>query len=345
MKRPLWSKSKFRSELKFGRWTFFCWWTPHLLVRLVLGRQTFFGQWTPPTSKTSTWQMNLLWPMDPPQIEHRCLEYQYTTFGRWTYFGHWTPQYQSRDALNTSTQHLADEPTLATGPPSTRAEMPWIPVHNTWQMNLLWPSGTRAEMPCIPLQITWQMNLLCPMDPPIPRAEMPWIPVHKTWQMNLLWPLWYQSRDALHTSTQHLADEPTLATGPPSTRAEMPCIPLQITWQMNLLWPMDPPITRAEMPWIPVHNTWQMNLLWPPWYQSRDALHTSTQYLADEHILANGPSHKVTEERCLHTATDILWSRMAISHCYWHLVVQNGNFTLLLTSSGHEWQFHIATDI
>ena len=29
---------------------------------------------------------------------------------------------------------------------------------------------------------------------------------------------------------------------------------------------------------------------------------------------------------------------MAISHCYWHLVVKNGNFTLLLTSSGQEWQ-------
>ena len=30
-------------------------------------------------------------------------------------------------------------------------------------------------------------------------------------------------------------------------------------------------------------------------------------------------------------------------HCYWHLVVKNGNFTFLLTSSGQEWQFHIAT--
>ena len=29
---------------------------------------------------------------------------------------------------------------------------------------------------------------------------------------------------------------------------------------------------------------------------------------------------------------------MAISHCYWHLVVKNGNFTMLLTSSGQEWQ-------
>ena len=46
-----------------------------------------------------------------------------------------------------------------------------------------------------------------------------------------------------------------------------------------------------------------------------------------------------------HTDTDTLWSRMAISHCYWHLVVKNGNFTLLLTSHGQEWQFHIATDI
>ena len=34
---------------------------------------------------------------------------------------------------------------------------------------------------------------------------------------------------------------------------------------------------------------------------------------------------------------------MAISHCYQHLVVKNGNFTFLLTSSGLEWQFHIAT--
>ena len=30
---------------------------------------------------------------------------------------------------------------------------------------------------------------------------------------------------------------------------------------------------------------------------------------------------------------------MAISHCYWHLVVKHGNCTLLLASSGEEWQF------
>ena len=36
---------------------------------------------------------------------------------------------------------------------------------------------------------------------------------------------------------------------------------------------------------------------------------------------------------------------MAVSQCYWHLVVNNGNFTLLLASIGQEWQFHNATDI
>ena len=81
-----------------------------------------------------------------------------------------------------------------------------------------------------------------------------------------------------------------------------------------------------------------------PWYQSRDALNTSTQYFADELTLPNGPP-KVTGQRCLHTANDIYWSRMAISHSYWQLVVKNCNFTLLLRSSGQEWQFHIATDI
>ena len=51
------------------------------------------------------------------------------------------------------------------------------------------------------------------------------------------------------------------------------------------------------------------------------------------------------QEWQFHIATDVQWSRMAISHCYWHLVVKNGNFTLLLTSSCQEWQFHISTEV
>ena len=51
------------------------------------------------------------------------------------------------------------------------------------------------------------------------------------------------------------------------------------------------------------------------------------------------------QEWQFHIATDIQWSRMAIAHCYSHLMVKNGNFTCLLTSSGQEWQLHIATDI
>ena len=35
----------------------------------------------------------------------------------------------------------------------------------------------------------------------------------------------------------------------------------------------------------------------------------------------------------------------SISHCYWHLVVKNGNFALLSVYCGQEWQFHMATDI
>ena len=36
---------------------------------------------------------------------------------------------------------------------------------------------------------------------------------------------------------------------------------------------------------------------------------------------------------------------MAIAHVYRHLVVKNGNFILLLTCSGQEWQFHMTNDI
>ena len=53
----------------------------------------------------------------PKVPEQRWLACHYTKLGRWTYFGQWTPQYQSRDALHTSTHNLADETTLADGPP------------------------------------------------------------------------------------------------------------------------------------------------------------------------------------------------------------------------------------
>ena len=71
------------------------------------------------------------------------------------------------------------------------------------------------------------------------------------------------------------------------------------------------------------------------------------------------------QELQFHSATDIWWSRMAISHCYWHLVGQEWQFDsateiqvdqelqfyiVLLTSGGQEWQLakwqiHIPTDI
>ena len=51
------------------------------------------------------------------------------------------------------------------------------------------------------------------------------------------------------------------------------------------------------------------------------------------------------QEWQFHIITNFWCSRMAISHCYWHLVNKNGYLTLLLTSSQQEWQFHIATDI
>ena len=37
-----------------------------------------------------------------------------------------------------------------------------------------------------------------------------------------------------------------------------------------------------------------------------------------------------------HIATDIHWSRLAISYYYRHLVVKNGKFTLLVTSTSQE---------
>ena len=239
------------------------------------------------------------------------------------------------------------------------------------------------------------------MEPPV--AEQRSHEYHYTklgrWTYFGQWTPQESSIDVWNTTIPTLADKPTLAKGPPweienrcleycytilgrwtffcqwpppSTRAEMPCMPLHKTWQMNLLWPMDPPYqsrdslnistqnladepplangpptTRAEMPWIPVHKTWQMNLHWPMDPQGNRAEMPSHCYW---HLLVKNGNFTLLltstgQEWHFHIATDILWSRIAISHCYWHLLVKNSNFTLLLTSTGHEWHFHIATDI
>ena len=174
-----------------------------------------------------------------PQVtEQRCLEYQYTQLDRWTYFGWWTPQYQSRDAINTSTQYLVDEPTLANGP----------------------PKGKRAEMPS---QCYW--HLLVKNG----NFTLLLTSTGQEWQFHIATDI-YWSRMAISHYYCHL---------------------LVKNGNFTLL-------LRSTGP------EWQFDI-----------------------------------------ATDIYWSRMAISHCYWHLLVKNGNFTLLLTSTGQEWQFHIATDI
>ena len=189
---------------KLGRWTYVGQWTPHTrgeITSIPLHKTWQMNlHWLMDPSSTrgemtciplhKTWQINLHWLMDPPLTEERWLAYDYTKLGRWTYIGQWTPQYQWRDDLHMTTQNLADEPTLANGPPSTRGEMTCIRLHKTWQMNLHWPMdlpSTRGEMTCIPLHKTWQMNLHWPMDLPSTRGEMTCIPLHKTWQMNLLW--------------------------------------------------------------------------------------------------------------------------------------------------------------
>ena len=133
----------------------------------------------------------------------------------------------------------------ADGPPSTRAEMPWIPVHKTWQMNLLWS-----------------------MDLPVP--EQRWLACNYKelgrWTYFGWWTPQYQSRDALNTSIQNLADEPTLANGPPKYQSR----DALNTSTQNLA--DEPTLANG-----------------PPQYQSRDALNTSTQNLADDPTLANGP--------------------------------------------------------
>ena len=263
------------------------------------------------------------WPSQVP--EQRWLAYHYTELGRGNYFGQWTPHH----------------------PLGTREEKPWIPLHKTWQTNILWPMNptvTRAEMTCITLHKSWQMTLLWPMAPlPSTRPDIPeyqytklgrqmyfwqwpsqvpeqrWLAYHYTqiWQMTLCWPMahlpspdqrcleyyytklsgqtyfgqWipqYQSRDELHTTTQRLTDDSTLAKGPlpiweqrcleyhyknladKLTLANGPPVPEQRSLEYHYTkldrWTYFGqclPGTWSEMTCIQIYKTWQMNLLWP----------------------------------------------------------------------------------
>ena len=66
------------------------------------------------------WQMNLLWPMDPPPSESSIDALNTATpnlADELTLANGPTPSESSINALNTATPNLADETTLANGPP------------------------------------------------------------------------------------------------------------------------------------------------------------------------------------------------------------------------------------
>ena len=167
--------------------------------------------------------MNILWQMDPPLIEHRCLEYQYTQIGRQTYFGRWTPQwienrcleyhytklgrwtYFGQWTLQVTEQRCLDYQYTKIGRQTYFGQ--WTPQ---WIKNR-----------CLEYHYTnlGRWTNFGRWTPPGNRAEMHWIPVYENWQTNLLWLMdpTESTIDALNTSTHNLADEHTLADGPPIT--------------------------------------------------------------------------------------------------------------------------------
>ena len=240
----------------------------------------------------------------------RWLAYHYTKLSRWTYFGQKIPplKYQSRDALNTTTKNLTDVPTLAN---SSSPQYQIRDALNTSTPNKEDKPILANGIPPVPEQRwfgyhyikTWQINLLLLMDSPVPEQRS--LAYHYTklgrWtyfgQWNTHMPR-YQIRDPSKTSTPNLADNPTLANGP-SQIQEQRWLAYHYTklgrWayvgQKTLPWNWE------QMPWILLHKTcrwtyfdrWTSCGQWTPQYKSRDDSHTTTQNLADETTLADGP--------------------------------------------------------
>ena len=274
------------------------------------------------------------------------------------------PQYQSRDDLHATIQNLADEPNLANGPPGyqrrdaladepSSANGPTLVPEQRWLAYQYTKLGRWTYFgQWIPplLEQTWlsyqhtqlrRWTYFGQQNPPGPEQRC--LACHYTklgrWTYFGWWTPQDQSRDDMHTTTQNLADEPTLGQWNPQyqSRDALNTSTQNLAEEPTLA--DGPPRTRVEMPCIPVHKTWQMNLLWPMDPQGNRAEMPSHCYW---HLLVKNGNFTLWltfsgQEWQFHIATDIYWSGMALSHCYWHLVVKNGNFTLL-TSSGQEWQ-------
>ena len=127
-------------------------------------------------------------------------------------------------------------------------------------------------------------------------------------------------------------------------------------------------IIRAVNSQLALFSHVRCNLSWHPWHPQNTPQMTFTNFnyegsylpgiicniviKADHGISASRSTpqywHLVVQNdnfTLLLTSSGQEWQLADLSPWYWHLVVQNGNFTLLLISSGQEWQFHIATDI
>ena len=124
------------------------------------------------------------------------------------------------------------------------------------------------------------------------------------------------------------------------------------TWQTNLLWPIDPPY-RGEMPWMSVKKLgrWTYFGKWTPRSRadladkpsSADGPPNTRADLAGRPTLINEPPSARAE--MIWIPLHKTWQMILLWLMDWLLVVQNGNFTLLLTSSDQKWHIHIATNI
>ena len=96
------------------------------------------------------------------------------------------------------------------------------------------------------------------------------------------------------------------------------------------------PYTTCQMKWPRSDVRWHAQIgcqIYPPHNLSDEVTKISCEMTYPDRLPDISPGGNIE------------FSGLAIWYCYWHLVVKNGNFTFLLTSSGQEWQFHIPTDI
>ena len=228
--------------------------------------------------------------------------------------------------IATVTAYLGRSTDRSTPSPINWAQMPWAPLHQTWQ---IYPH--QLSIDALSTITPTLADLLADL-PPINQAQMPWVPLHQPWQ--IYWQIYPLSIE--HRCLEYCYTNLGRSTGRPSPPSEHRCLqycytkcgrstPRQVS--IDALSTITPNMVDLPLPLSIKHRCLEYHHTThgrsTPWQSSTDALKTITPNLADL------PPHSSIDH----------W----MSYCEIHNLISMGN--MHIWSWGIQRLYHISLSL